>query len=371
MLGFDFSEPHFGPTLLYIIFFIIIVAFTFRKATSRTVTYDIVEFLFFFFLFVCFSIGDVVTGDFYNYQSMVEGYDFTIGAHNHGEPIYSYIISLCEHNYFRFRLIVFGLACIITLGVFRRFEVNLYIALFFLFATNIRLFGYSRAILAAAVFFYGLSFLCRPINQRKLSYLIGVFFVLLSYQFHHSIVILIILTPIVFIRGSRTLYMLLILLIPLFTYILKEFYNDVLINSLLDDYDDLQAKVIAYSSDLELSYSIWGIIRGVLGGFMIYYEFYLSLRSIIRNKGTVQRPYSMLFSFVFVVILAAISFYLMNSSVTIYYTRLIRYLMIPMTILIVYLRQNALIRKNEFQVLVMLGFLLQLWDCENAIKALI
>ena len=371
MIDFEFNEPTLNGTLLYIIVFILVVVFGYRKGTSPQMSFNPVEIWLLFLVLLSLSIGNVVTGDFYTYQTMVKQYDFTIGAHNHAEAIYATIIRFCNSNYLLFRTIVFGLACFITLWVFRRFGIKLYVALFFLFATNIRLYGYSRAILAAAIFFLGLSFICKPEKWRILSYLVGSGFILLSYQFHHSSIILIALFPFAFLHVDKKVALILLLLIPLFSILLKGLFNDILLNSLLDDYDDLQEKIIIYSEGRTLTYSIWGKIRGFLGGCLFYYEVYLIIRSCVFNNKGVDKSIQRLFSFVLVAVITAISVYLIDTSVKIFYSRITRFLMIPMTILVVYLRQEQLIKDREFKILIIVGALLQLWDFENSIKSLI
>ncbi len=371
MWDININEPLFWPTLWYILAFLFIVFLGFRRATSRGVSNNDVGLFFLLSCFFCFSVFDVVTGDFFNFKEVVQNYDFSVGAFNHGEPIYGYIIEWCNRNYILFRLLVFGLACLLSIGAFKRFGVNLYIAVFFLFATNIRLFGYSRAILASSVFFYGLSFWCKPISKKVVSYVIGVCLILLSYQFHHSTIIYIALSPFVVIRGDKRFSILIILLIPVFSFVLKEIYSDILQFGLLDEYDDLQSKLSIYSEGLSLSYSIWGLIRSGLGTLLLYYEFYLCMRSCLKSNSKVDPSIRMLFSFVLIAIVTAIASYLVDTSVIIYYLRITRFLMIPITIIIVYLRQNSFIVDKEFRFLLLLGIALQLWDLENTIKYLI
>lgn len=371
MIDFGFNRPSFEITLFYILFFVITIVLGYGKATRQMGQHNIVEVGLLVFIFVSFAIGDVVTGDFYNYQAMVKEYDFTIGAHNHGEAVYAYIIDFCDSNYFLFRTIVFGGASILTIGIIKRYDTNLFLALFYLFATNIRIYGYSRTVLAASVFFLGLSFFCKPLKRKLFSYLLGLVLIIVSYQFHHSIIILILLSPAIFIRGGKWVYLALLLLIPVISYLISNLFYDALSNSIFEEYDDLQEKIILYSEGKTLSYSIWGIIRGILGGVFFYYEFYLILRSCAKTRNVVDNSMRMLFAFVLVAIIAAISFYLMDTSVTIYYSRITRFLIIPMTVLIAYLRHNHYLKDREFKVLIILGILGQLWDFENAIKGLI
>jgi hypothetical protein len=76
-------------------------------------------------------------------------------------------------------------------------------------------FSFGRASLGMALYFYGLSYLLKPNENHKTgSYLWGVLFIVVSYFGHRSMLPLIVMTPLAFMRITKQRVILLVCMLP-------------------------------------------------------------------------------------------------------------------------------------------------------------
>lgn len=199
------------------------------------------------YVLICFFfITHCIIGDFFYLMEHVYNYIFIPGYYNFGEEIYHIIAKIVDKNYLLFRTVVWGGSFALFCWSAKRLEVPVYYAVFFLFATHSITFSYARATAAMAMYFWGLSFLCKPLSKFKwTSYLIGITIIYLSWAFHNSALIMIIMTIMLFVPLRKWNIIAVIFLIPMFSILLEKYLflfaqettNETLANK-INDYSE-------------------------------------------------------------------------------------------------------------------------------------
>lgn len=357
MIDLRWTELTPGLSLLFNISFFLFVVLNYRKSVVSPL-WPITRlnkwlFLFSFLLIVFVSPGS--GSDWYSYQDLVWNYDLTPGATNHGEPIYRHIISLVNRNYLLFRIIVWGGAFLLSCMTFKRMDINTNVAIYFLVSVFLLRFNYARATLAMASYFMGLSLLLRPNkNRRILSYSLAVLFFVGAYEFHFSMLPVLLLTLVAFLPLDKP-YVLIILLISLpllATYISNHFY----IIDLLED-ETIANSFSRYTEREGVTSNFLGIIANIImyGAFVI--PILITTLIVVRfNKHIdiyIIRMYRVAISIVFF----ASSFLFMEFQSLIFVYRYLFMTFLPLTIMCVYFYQRKMMSKSVFSFIVMWGII--------------
>ena len=181
---FDFpmTQPSVGTSLYCILMYAICCIISYHKtkrynlaAVSKLSTKHIISYILLVgFLF----ITNCLNGDFFHLMEHVHNYVYISGYYNYGEPIYQTIAQFVSSNYLLFRTIVWGGAFLAFVLTAKRMNVSVYLAIAILCLCYNVTFSYGRVTAAIAIYFLGLSFLCRPIRIKILSYAIGVIIIL-------------------------------------------------------------------------------------------------------------------------------------------------------------------------------------------------
>ena len=294
--------------------------------------------------------------DWFHYREIVYGYDFSIGASNYGEPIYRYIIDWVGQNYFLFRFIVWGFAFLLTCIAFRRFEVNINLAIFFLIAVFLVKFNYARATLGMASFYVGLSYLIKPRKGRLVLSLIcvGLFF-WGAYEFHHSMLILVLLAPlVVFLPMDKPFFLIIVLLVlPFVASILNDSFLLV---------DQLDNEYISYKFNRNLERegvraNLYGIIQSTINYCVFAIPIVIDSSIIIKNHRSISSPMIKLYRYTISVVFLAISFLFMGLESRLFVYRILFMSIIPLTILTVYLYEKRLMSRKSYTFIVLWGIL--------------
>lgn len=155
-------------------------------------------------VFVLYAYWDTDYFSFrYNFYTSLEGFR---------DPLYYYLSLLSFKSYTIFRLLIWGTALLLFYKTSRRFNLpSNYTA--FIFAIFFLLtFSYARVSLGMALYFYGLSLILRPIRGKELNNLLwGIIIIASSYFGHRSMSVLILLTPLIFIKLNRKTLFLMVL----------------------------------------------------------------------------------------------------------------------------------------------------------------
>lgn len=160
-------------------------------------------------LFFCvFAFWDT---DYYSFR-----YFFYHPVSDFRDPLYYYLTYPAFGIYPIYRLIIWGCALYLFRKTCNRFGVNGNVSAYVFVAFFLLTFSFARASLGMALYFYGLSLLLKPnLLHRVDSYLWGIVFILLSYFGHRSMLPLIVMTPLAFVKITRFRIFLLLCLFPL------------------------------------------------------------------------------------------------------------------------------------------------------------
>lgn len=295
-------------------------------------------------------------GDFYHLMKHLRTNGFTEDSTNFGvEYIYGVIGSIVDKNYFLFRTIVFGGAYALYCKTAKRFGISNYYAALFMYISHAVLFTYARATLAMSIYFYGLSFICVPYKKNKLlGYVFGATLIFLCKEFHTSTLILIILTPTLFLPFRKWSILLLLISIPTVAVIFKDYFEGFIESGLADDY--LSHKFDRYV-ERESSIGIARIIIDTLS----YSTFYIPLlfsTIIIFFKNTysiipsnIFTLYKVTFSLMFV----SASFLFFGETFYTFYYRTLYMSMIPLMIIVLRLYKDGYMSKKTLLLCVLPG----------------
>lgn len=155
----------------------------------------------FWFIFLLLCLYCLYSGDWLHYREKLEFYE--IYGDSGLEEIYNVFLSYIGNNYLLFRLVVWGIAIIFLKLLFERISVNYYRLLGFYAIWGMLFFAYARVSLGLSLFFYGYSFLVKPVNRRCIGYIWGITCLILGVFCHKSLLLLILLLPFTFIPLSK------------------------------------------------------------------------------------------------------------------------------------------------------------------------
>jgi hypothetical protein len=369
MFDILFWDDHTLANILFcVITYALFIALYFNRYVIRALPLEtktnrsLLFFAFFLIIMAC------IDGDWFHYQEMVQDYDFLEGAHNYGEPIYGYIISLVNKNYLLFRIVVWGGALVLTCFAFKRFEVNLNIALFFLIAVFLVKFNYARSTLGMASCCLGASFLIKP---NKSLFLINILFAALffwaAYEFHHSVLILVLLSIVtIYLPVDKPIIVVIVLLaMPFLASLLKDIF--VLVDQLDNEY--ITDKIERYLDKSTGPASFMGIVSGVINYGVFAIPILADTFVISRNRARVSSSMIRLYRLIICTTILALSFAFMELESTVFIYRILFMSFIPLSILTVDLFEHGFLSRRGYSFCVLWGIfalsfrlLVLLWD---------
>lgn len=359
MIDLRWTDLSFGLSLFFNLAFLLFVFVYYKECVSLPAFGEkkrISLLLYSLVLVIVVSAGS--NSDWYSYQQMVWDFDPTAGATNYGESFYSYLIAFVNQNYLLFRLFVWGGAFILSLFVFARFGVDVNVAVFFLISVFLIRFNYARASLAMSSYFFGLSFLLKPIkSHRLLSFILMALSFWGAYEFHHSLLPILLLTLVVYLPIDKYYVLLLILvLLPFGASIIS---NSVMSGSSLtadlfeDDY--FTTKIAAYSDREYGQSSLLGIIGNILMYGAFVFPALITTILVARNSKSLELHVKRLYRLMISIVLFSVSFLFMGINSYLFFYRYLFMSMIPLTILCTYLYQNSIMKKNLYICIVLWG----------------
>lgn len=120
------------------------------------------------------------------------------------DPLYYYLGAVSINSYTIFRLLIWGTALYLFKHTVDRFNISYNIAAYIFAIFFLLTFSYARVSLGMAMYFYGLSYVIKPNRTNTFwSILWGLIFIGCSYFGHRSMMALILLTPLAFIKLNK------------------------------------------------------------------------------------------------------------------------------------------------------------------------
>lgn len=197
-------------------------------------------------------------GDNFHYIKWIENAN-TRGIpdiYNSAEIIYQYFSYFTNESFILFRMFVWGGATSILSLTAKRLELSPRKVLLLIISLFIVTFCYARVTLAIVLYFYGFSYLIKPIHRRNiLSCVVGLLIIYISSLFHRSAYLLIASTLILVVpklgKGYRGWFMLTIYIVTAYIivfYILNHFVEYIQIigdMSVVDKYNKYAEKEVS------------------------------------------------------------------------------------------------------------------------------
>lgn len=323
---------------------------------------DKTQWIIMFTSILVLSVTCFVAGDFYNYMDWI--YDYKYGGHNHGEPIYETIIRILDKNYLIFRILIWGGGLLLIKNACDRLKIDKVSAIFILFAVYYMVFSYARASFAMAMYFWGLSFLiCERRTRNRL--ILGIFGILLSYTFHHTMLLCILITPLSMVPLRKRTITYLVVLCPIICYIIGIIFADVfsqLPMMIEDEYISNKLTAVGNRAD---EASNW---KGMMSNAFNYARFllptYIALRLVyFKNvyQNSIPVSINVLSIVSFYLILIAVSTLLIGLDNNLLYARISYMTHIPLSLIMAKLYQDGKISKRKMSALIVFLFVCSMY----------
>ena len=325
-----------------------------------------------------FALTAFVGDDFFHYyERMFEYRGQVFGDQEQGlETFYQYLIHYIKGNYFLFRLIVWGSSLSLIVFATRKFGANVYHTLFVILAGFIITFSYARVTLAMAILSLGVAIICNAteyeLNRRLRLTILGLLITMSSIYFHRSmlpVIVIVICWAIMPWKKQIAKYSM--ILFPVFvaicSVVLKTAFAELFqVANAVEDESGMLERAEFYSEQDSVIHNANGYIRLFLH-YSTYYVPLLLLSNAFRSDRvlqSVEKRSVWLYQFIYLVFVFATSFLFMGfESETLFY----RYLymsFIPMSMLIVYMKDKGLLTKTQYLLIIacfILSNLLQLF----------
>ena len=367
MIDFSWTECTRGLSLFFVFIYLLFVVVYYKKnVTNFSFQKNRGNFwMILFALLLILIVAASNQSDWFSYQRLVKEYDFTPGAFHHTEPIYGVIIRIVNRNYLLFRIVVWGGAFLLVSLTLQRFEVNPNISIFFIISAYLLTFNYARATLAMAFYFYGLSFLIKPIKGFRIwSLLLMAVFFFCAYSFHHSLLALVFLTIMAYMPLNKP-YMIVIMLIAL-PFIAMLVQNSFAFVDAFEE-ESLSNKLELYSNVQKGRMNLFGLLRYTIQYGSFYVPIVLDTIIVMKHYRQLDRPIIRLHRVMLAITVFSLTFLFMGLENQIMYYRFLYMTFIPIVIISVYLLEHSLLKKRQYTAIVLLGMLNQLYTLLYAI----
>lgn len=297
------------------------------------------------FLFCMFSFWGT---DWFHYQDLFINLTTYTNFKTHLEDVYIFLIKDVCPNYYAFRLIVWGSALYLFHLTIKRLELEIPLAWFFFGTLFLPIFAYARVSLAIAVLMYGTVLVARPYpTHRIFSTLIGIGLILCSFFFHKSAIIGIAIVIFSYsVRDASKNSWFYILLGFLVCAIAAKFLIQFFIHSDFEGEAEFTQKSQSYIGREVVSKTtgIGAILRNTIELSTYYLAAYLSFR--IQNNYIVAKGIDLVLRINFYLVLFASLFsFDTGANTSIFYGRVLRFTLIPTTIILCYSWQHKLFPK--------------------------
>lgn len=315
--------------------------------------------VFLFLLIMTFCVCEICTGDFIGTQETVKTYH----GIDHLEVIYPTIIEFVHNNYLAFRLLLWGGGVFLMTQSFKNFGIDPYRSLFYLFASYVTYYSYTRAGVAMTVFFYGFSFLFDKKRKNRLLMLIGITLILLSFFFHRSMALLILLTLFSFMPLYKKLVPLYLFAI-IAVFIMANYLSQQIL-SIAMGVEDLseQAEIYQLRTGTQFVGTILSKIIFLWQKMVFHIPFWITMIALFKNQRVVHIPanilaLSKLSAILYIYFMLMLFVYSSDSP---FYYRYEGMMYIPLTIMVNYLYKVRVLSRKTYSRLILLGALCLCW----------
>lgn len=351
MFDFPYTEPSIVTTGYYILCFLVVWRCNYSSLlTARNSFRKISKKRFWIVVMGLIVCTAGLSGDFFSYMHDVHNYSFVRGEVNYMEKIYGIFVAFANKNYLLFRLQIWGGAYILFCLTAKRMNVNVYNAALYLFLTHCVVFGYGRVTASMAIYFFGLSFFCRPLKTSHiLSYAIGISLLLISLQFHTSAYIMVIMTLMIFVPLTRWSFILSLCAMPLLVWGFTSFFSSFNFEALGNE--RLLTKLTSYQKMQNSELGFAALLSNTLQYASRYIPVWFIAKGITDPKTRVRlgRPIVMMSKVLFGIIMSATCFFFMGEAFQVFAYRVLSMSMIPTCIVVVEMYRQKVLSQKHFK----------------------
>ena len=313
-----------------------------------------------------FALTSFVGDDFFHYYDFMSEYRGQVfGDQEFGlEAFYQYLISYIDGNYFLFRLVVWGGSLVLTTYATKKFDANIYHTLYLILAGFIITFSYARATLAMATFYVGAVLVSvaseENIKKRAIHTILGFAIMACSMYFHRSMLAVLALAFCwLFIPWKKQITRFSLLLFPILvmicSFIMKTAFEELFVvaNTVEDDSGTLLRAEYYAEQDVVVN-NVNGLIRLAFHYAAFYLPFFI-IGITTLSKGVVEQMSKRsiwLYQIIFLIFIFATSFLFMEADMGTLLDRYLYMSFIPMTILIAYMKDSGLLKRERYMLIV-------------------
>lgn len=325
--------------ILWLIFVIIYRAEFFRH-TNRSMNYAFIGIIVTIFATFGFSEADT-----YHYHRI---YDEMLKFSEaiHVEDFYYWLIKVLPHNYYIWRLVVWGSATILMIAAFKRFDLNSRAVGFVFPLILLQQFTITRGCLGIALFLYSLSFIIKPSGHKILSYTCGILGCILSVFLHRSLPLFIIMALLALIPLNKTLILLSVIVFPIIRGAIMPYVFDIIGSSFFSDETAAFAQNYLQAERSVANFN--GLIRAALEYLPRFLIFIFLIKEYFYKKQYIDKSVKFLLKYSYSLFYIALLFWGQATS-SFVASRTIHMMCFPLTIVVAYNMTTNLKRSFLFK----------------------
>lgn len=353
-IGFPYTtECSWGMYLFSTIFFLFIVSWYWNKYNTKKYLRKKTDYGF-LFLIILYILTAFYNGDYWHYLLYVFKLDLRYAP---SEEIYDKIVELVDGDYMLFRLIVWGGALMLFIITSKYCKLNVNSTLYCLFAMYIGVFDYARATLAMAVYFCGFAMLTTSSKTNFIKIILSILIICFSCTFHTSMNIVIAMTIIILLPLNKKMLLILFIAIPILMSAVNMLLS-VFLGANLETMANVYEKIEQYQSfENTRDYSFLENVRLLWLYCTFFVPFVFSTYIMFFKNKFDQFPFYVkcLYKIIFAIIMLAVSTKSMGFNNNVLFYRYLYMSMIPLTILICYLREYEYMSFSMYRKILLFG----------------
>lgn len=281
---------------------------------------------------------------FRDYKDLVQGYT------GHIENVYVWIAQNLSFDYISFRFVIWCGALFLFWDIIKRISISKSLALFIFGTIYIIWFSYARVTLAMMLAFWGLIYLSNSKINKFISVPIGLIVIVSSYFFHKSALfgIAMVLMTIIALYKPKLIFFTSIIMFPILVIVVNAQIADFLLINVESDSEIMTNYMTSGQRylDRDVVHRGWGSnISTILERTPYYLVSFLGIK-MINSKLFIPKDVKPIVILQFLIVLfSSVFLFVRDANVIIISERLMRFAVVPTSIVMAYLYQSGINRK--------------------------
>lgn len=305
-----------------------------------------------FFFLTLYSVFAFAEADTYHYQELYEEL-YKAQIPWHVEPVHFWIIKHVPHNYYVWRIFVWGISAILYIYSFKRFGIQANVIGYVLTIMMLVPFAQTRGTLGFSLMMFALAYYV-PLKIKNISrYLLFILLIVLSTFFHKSLGIYALLYPLAILipynKKSITLSLLCFPILYLAVYTMSNYILEL--DFLGEQTVDRGLSYLERGTEGE--YNIYGLLTNSILWIALLLCFYETTKFYLNSCHNIT--IISIQKYAYILVYVSFLFYGQNIS-NFLFTRTLNFAMFPLAISFAYYLQNS--TRNYIAKVAMFFFLL-------------